>query len=119
MGRPAWASGTWRSCFAAELLCESPLEQASACGDCHSCRLLAAGNHPDLRVVVPDALAERRPASASEADETSASSGEPAASKTKPSREIKIDQVRELAVLFGVTAHRAAPGWWCWVRPKR
>jgi DNA polymerase-3 subunit delta' len=92
--------------FAADLLCEAPSAESAACGLCASCRLRAAGNHPDLRVVVPDAMADRRPAGTAEAEEGPGAAAEPAASKTKPSREIKIDQVRELATLFGVTAHR-------------
>ena len=94
--------------FAADVLCERPAAAApgQACGDCAACLLLAAGNHPDLRVVVPDALAARRPGSAvEEADGAPAGEGA-AATKTKPSREIKIDQVRDLASLSSITAHR-------------
>jgi DNA polymerase-3 subunit delta' len=93
-------------CFAADLLCESPGADQTACGRCASCQLLAAGNHPDLRVLVPDLLAERRPISAGEAEDVGGAGVEPAASKTKPSREIKIGQVHELAALFELTAHR-------------
>ncbi len=57
-------------------------------------------------MLVPDALAERRPVGTVEADEASVPAAEPATSKSKPSREIKIDQVRELATLFGLSAHR-------------
>ena len=35
------------------LLCESPRPDHHACGHCRACRLLAAGSHPDLHVVVP------------------------------------------------------------------
>ncbi|HNF64555.1 MAG TPA: DNA polymerase III subunit delta', partial [Plasticicumulans sp.] len=35
------------------LLCESQRPDHHACGHCRACRLLAAGSHPDLHVVVP------------------------------------------------------------------
>jgi DNA polymerase-3 subunit delta' len=98
--------------YAGDLLCESPGAGGRACGQCASCRLYAAGNHPDLRVVVPDALAERRLAAAAEAEEGAPAGGEPAAAapgtgtKSKPSREIKIDAVRDLGSLFTLSAHR-------------
>jgi len=101
-------TGKWdlAMAYAADVLCENPTGAGRACGACTSCRLGAAGNHPDLRVVVPDALAARRPAGGSEPDEGNGAPAEPAAGKAKPSREIKIDQVRELLPLFTVSAHR-------------
>ncbi|SPJ18023.1 DNA polymerase III, delta' subunit [Burkholderiales bacterium] len=94
--------------FACDVLCEHAVPPARACGICASCRLMAAGNHPDLRVVVPDAMAERRPGAAEQDGEDAAASAADAstAPKTKPSREIKIDQVRELVSLTGLSAHR-------------
>jgi DNA polymerase-3 subunit delta' len=38
--------------LARALLCESNGEYA--CGECHSCRLMEAGNHPDLVVIEPE-----------------------------------------------------------------
>ena len=35
------------------LLCEQPGASAQACGQCHGCRLLQAGTHPDLLTVRP------------------------------------------------------------------
>jgi DNA polymerase-3 subunit delta' len=97
--------------FAVDVLCERATvaqvgEYNPACGVCHSCLLMAAGNHPDLRVVVPDALAERRPGNTGDEAEAALAGEGAAAPKTKPSREIKIDQVRDLAALSSVTAHR-------------
>ena len=40
--------------FAAALNCTGRGDSVSACGSCSSCRLLASGNHPDVRVVEPD-----------------------------------------------------------------
>jgi len=100
--------GKWdlASSFARDVLCEHAVAPARACGVCASCVLLAAGNHPDLRIIVPDALAHRRPGLLAEEEEAAESGAEAAAAKGKPSREIKIDQVRELASLTGVSAHR-------------
>jgi len=39
--------------LAGALLCQSPGEDGSACGQCQACGLLAAGSHPDFRLVVP------------------------------------------------------------------
>lgn len=41
--------------FARRLNCEAPTGD-SACGTCLSCRLVADGNHPDVRIVSPDGL---------------------------------------------------------------
>jgi DNA polymerase-3 subunit delta' len=44
-------AGLGKTLFAAKmaesLLCQSPDEQFMACGHCHSCQLMEAGNHPD------------------------------------------------------------------------
>ncbi len=42
------------SCLAHSLLCESKLEDGSACGQCRSCLLLAAGSHPDYLLLTPE-----------------------------------------------------------------
>lgn len=94
--------------FAQTLLCESPDAHGGACGACHGCTLAISGNHPDLRIVVPDALAELRgpEAPAEEAVDADADTGEVHETKKKTSREIRIDQIRELADLIGVSTHR-------------
>jgi DNA polymerase-3 subunit delta' len=102
-------TGKWElaMAFAGELLCEQRRPAGGACGSCSSCVLLAAGNHPDLRVLVPDAMAERRPGHGADAEDTVVVAPEAgAAARTKPSREIKIEQVRELAGLLGISSHR-------------
>lgn len=101
-------TGKWELAmsFARGLLCERGSASVRACGTCPSCVLIAAGNHPDLRVVVPDALGARRPGAALEGEEPVEASTEAVSAKAKPSREIKIDQVRALATLTTVSAHR-------------
>ncbi|HYJ97762.1 MAG TPA: DNA polymerase III subunit delta', partial [Burkholderiaceae bacterium] len=66
-------------------LCEQP--DRAPCGRCTSCRLTRQRTHPDLRVVVPEAL--RVEFGWLTEDDPLLKGG------TKPSREIKVDQVRE------------------------
>ena len=80
--------------FAESLLCENPTENHEACGRCAACTWLAQGNHPDFRLLQPEALAE-------EDAEASESSG-----KKKPSQQITIDQVRGLDDFLHVGTHR-------------
>lgn len=63
VGKKTFADG-----LVASLLCTQPDEAFAACGQCHSCQLLAAGSHPDHMVVSPE-------------DE---------------GKQIKVDQIREL-----------------------
>jgi DNA polymerase III subunit delta' len=41
--------------LAAALNCAQPREDGDACGDCPSCRRLAAGTHPDFLIIAPEA----------------------------------------------------------------
>ena len=74
-------AGTGKSLFAqrfAQLaLCEGATAVLSPCGDCRSCHLFRAGNHPDFRRVAP----------------------------LDDARSIGIDQVRELGDFFALTTH--------------
>ncbi|HRE16302.1 MAG TPA: DNA polymerase III subunit delta', partial [Rhodocyclaceae bacterium] len=82
--------------FAAGLLCEQSAGDGRACGRCLACGWHAQGNHPDFRLVQPDAMAE-----AESADE------EAKESKKKASRQITIDQIRALDDFLSVGTHRA------------
>ena len=73
--------------FAAALLCESPLPDGDACGQCLACGWYEQGNHPDFRLLRPGT------------DELEPKEG--------ASQEIKIAQVRALADFLAVGAHRA------------
>lgn len=81
-------------CFAESLLCENPAADLQACGVCAACGWLAQGNHPDFRLLQPDALAE-------EGGDVTESGG-----KKKPSQQITIDQVRALDDFLHVGTHR-------------
>lgn len=72
--------------FAQALLCEEPRADGSACGHCPSCGYVAAGAHPDLRLIEPV-----------EYDED----GGP-----KPVDAIVVERIRELIEFAQLTAHR-------------
>ena len=77
--------------FAAGLLCEKQIPSGEACGHCMPCNWFAQGNHPDFRLLQPDALTE----------DVDSEEG-----KKKASQQITIDQVRELDDFFNVGTHR-------------
>ncbi|HRK57175.1 MAG TPA: DNA polymerase III subunit delta' [Burkholderiaceae bacterium] len=95
--------------LAADLLCEARVA-GRACGACAGCALMRADNHPDLRVVVPQALAQWRARGAGDDDEVATSQAATATDSADPdkreSREIAIEQVRQLGPFLSVTAHR-------------
>ena len=62
------------------MLCDSPMG-GYACGHCKSCKLLAAGSHPDLMMLTPE----------------------------EPGKALKIDQVRKLIDYVGKTSQQG--GW--------
>ncbi|HSD41015.1 MAG TPA: DNA polymerase III subunit delta' [Burkholderiales bacterium] len=82
--------------FAQALLCEAPRTDGLPCGTCQACHWFDQGNHPDFRIIEPDALAE-----ASEGEREGQSKG-----TGSPSRQIKIDQIRELQESLGIGTHR-------------
>ncbi len=77
--------------FAQSLLCESPIDQGIACGRCLACNWFSQGNHPDFRLLQPDAMSE---------------DGEAEDGKKKASQQITIDQVRQLSDFLNVGTHR-------------
>jgi DNA polymerase-3 subunit delta' len=81
------------------VLCESADPARRPCGACDGCRWFAAGSHPDFRRVEPEALA------AAQETATEEGSADPAR-KGKPSQDIKVAQVRELADFLNVGSHR-------------
>ncbi|MFP5405508.1 MAG: DNA polymerase III subunit delta', partial [Gammaproteobacteria bacterium] len=112
--------GTGKRALALELaraaLCESPLDDGRACGRCKACRWFDDGNHPDFRLVSPAALDERGE-EGGEGTEDAGSQGSAPRGKAaragrqpragKPSREIRIEQIRALDSFLEVGAHRA------------
>jgi DNA polymerase-3 subunit delta' len=88
-------------------LCEA-VEPAAVrsrpCGICAGCRLIQARSHPDLLVLLPEALREPLGWAGGPAE-----GEEGAASKAKPSKEIKVDAVRA-AVAFAQTTSARGRG---------
>jgi DNA polymerase-3 subunit delta' len=82
--------------FAQSLLCESADPEGLPCGACHACRWFEQGNHPDYRQVEPEALSE---AASGEGEVGSKGSA-------APSRQIRIDQIRELQDFLTIGTHR-------------
>ncbi|MFT3856908.1 MAG: DNA polymerase III subunit delta' [Aquabacterium sp.] len=87
-------------------LCEAqPVGTAArpACGRCASCHLIEAGSHPDLMVILPEALqASLGWGGGDEAAESGASDKK----SRKPSQEIKVDAIRAVVQFSQHTASR-------------
>lgn len=78
---------------AASLLCTKPV-RGLACGQCDSCLWCKHGNHPDLRLLRPESVA------ASESGENLSDS------KKTLSKEIRVEQLRQLHTWFNTATHR-------------
>ncbi len=84
--------------LAQSLLCESP-DGGVACGQCHACGWYREGNHPDFRELLPEAMNE---------DDVDADAAvDLDAKEKKKSKEIKIEQIRDIADFMTLTTHRA------------
>ncbi len=82
--------------FAQGLLCERPGEGERPCGACEGCLWFSQGNHPDFRLIQPEALDE-----SPEPDAESRRRDAEAAS-----RQIRIDQIRDVQALLAIGTHR-------------
>ncbi|HEX7435359.1 MAG TPA: DNA polymerase III subunit delta', partial [Caldimonas sp.] len=91
-------------------LCEARDDASNArrpCGVCGSCRLVQAHSHPDLLVLLPDALRESLGWEPAAGDAEEGGSEKPG--KAKPSKEIKVEAIR-LAVDFAQTTSARGRG---------
>jgi len=91
---------------AESLLCEQRLQDAAPCGRCPGCALIAAGNHPDLRIVRPEALTEPDPRAVPGSSDGPGDARPVAESRTRASREIRIEQIRDLSEWVRLSTHR-------------
>jgi DNA polymerase-3 subunit delta' len=94
--------------LAATLLCEDK-QQGLACGKCQGCTWVAAGTHPDLKLVRPEAVAVREGAAMAEEDASSGLAESGSTAKRKPSEELRIEQIRALEPWYHQATHRG--GW--------
>jgi DNA polymerase III subunit delta' len=112
-GSPGVGAGALARRFARSILCERRTGDGSSCGRCQACAWFDAGNHPDFRALVPASSVDRDDTAA---DNTAARSAPDAPTAApgrssrapKASKEIRIDQVRELDEFLALSAHRAA-----------
>jgi DNA polymerase-3 subunit delta' len=89
LGKDALAA--WLAQF---LFCADPSAEGAACGHCQGCRLFAAGSHPDLHVVQPEAIYKTSGTLMAQY-----ALRYPPAEKSKDSKDsavIRIDQIRSL-----------------------
>lgn len=89
--------------MASAWLCETTQGAAPACGVCTGCRLLASHTHPDLMVLLPEALQLELGWNVSE----DAADGE--GGKRKPSKDIRIEAVRAAIGFTQQTTARGGP----------
>jgi len=82
--------------FARSLLCQHPDDSGFACGECPSCHWFEQKSHPDFRLLQPEALG----LDSDEAEDIKSASGK------KPSKQISVNQVRDLDDFFGMSAHQ-------------
>jgi DNA polymerase-3 subunit delta' len=94
-GRAGLGTTALATAFAQRLLCEGS-DGDLACGQCQACLWFRQGNHPDFRLIQPEALDDSPAVDA----ESRRREGETA------SRQIRIDQVREVQALLAIGTHR-------------
>jgi DNA polymerase III subunit delta' len=85
-------------------LCEAADASRRPCGRCASCLLIEARSHPDLRVLLPEALQQSLGWSTGEGDDESGDSGK--GTRAKPSKEIRVDAVRSAIAFAQLTSAR-------------
>jgi len=83
-------------------LCEAT-RAVKPCGTCAGCRLVQAHSHPDVLVLLPEAL--REPLGWAAADEADEGVSEKSA-KRKPSKDIRVEEVRQAIAFAQTTSSR-------------
>ena len=96
-GRQGIGKVEFARAIAQSLLCESA-GAVVACGTCGACGWFSQGNHPDFRELLPEALTDD-----DGDDETPL---DPEAKVKKKSKEIKVEQIRDIADFMTLSTHR-------------
>lgn len=92
-GRRGLGKNLLARALAKSILCEGERGMGRPCGNCPACRLMDAGTHPDYRELLPDT------------EDSALEEGAEAAPR-KPSAQIPVSAVRELADLSAMSSHR-------------
>lgn len=87
-------------------LCEGGEAAERPCGGCASCTLVRARSHPDLMVLLPEALRESLGFDAGGDDDAG---GDEKPGKRKPSKDIRVDEIRR-AIGFAQTTSARGRG---------
>ncbi len=105
--------------LAKSMLCGHPLVGGEPCRSCPSCGWFEQGGHPDFRLIAPEAMTEKKGVSDAAINEESAevetgaemespgtedSGG--AKSKRKPSKQIRILQIRGITEFINMSSHQ-------------
>lgn len=106
-GQPGVGQFDFGLALASAWLCEAQDGQGAplkpACGRCTACHLIQARAHPDLMVLLPEALEAALGWSAASDDD---GKSEPAGKGRKPSQEIKVEAVRRAVAFSQHTSSR-------------
>jgi DNA polymerase-3 subunit delta' len=121
-GKKGLGKFAFASYLAKSRLCENPSVEREPCEKCASCRWFEQGGHPDFRLIEPEALSTALATSGSSDDgwgagganvevdaETMGAAGTEtggAKSKKKPSKQIGVDQIRDLADFINISSHQ-------------
>ncbi|MDT8364568.1 MAG: DNA polymerase III subunit delta' [Nitrosomonas sp.] len=104
-GRSGTGKLAWALSLAKARLCEQADVTTIACGTCASCCWFEQNQHPDFRLLTPEALSE-----ATDHPDTGKASkqsnGGESRSKKKPSQQITIVQIRELDDFVYLSTHQ-------------
>lgn len=87
VGSPGVGALEFQLTLAQAWLCEAHATPAAPCGQCTGCRLMQSRTHPDLMLLMPESLRVER-------GWTGAEEGDGEGGKRKPSKQIRISEVR-------------------------
>ena len=87
--------------LAQSLLCQAPAADGAACAACQSCRWFATESHPDYREIRPESMRSAEQDAVVQTD-----GADSAATKRKPSQEIRIEDVRGLQDFIFLSSHQ-------------